>query len=82
MLGQRPGMTHSAAKPGCVPLHAWASCLVAYGLLFEGANGRLAITADWFPYHIEATTDESQIAELLSESDALSVAEYLQRYHS
>ena len=58
LLGQRPWMAQSAAKPGNVPLRAWASCLVAYGLLIEGANECLAVTAGWFPYDVEVTTDE------------------------
>lgn len=81
-LGQRPWMTQSAVKPGNVPLQAWASCLVAYGLLVEGVQERLAITAGWFPYDVEVTTDEALIAELLSESEVLPVEQYLQKYHA
>jgi hypothetical protein len=80
MLGTGPAMVHRAAKPGQVPQHALNSCLVAYGLLISGAERRLAIVADWFPYNIEVTTDESVIETHLDVSDALSVDRYSALY--
>jgi hypothetical protein len=79
LVGQRP-ITHAAAKPGHVPRDALASCLVAYGLLIEGARSRLAVVADWFPFKIEATTDETRIAAYLGESEAVSIARYAELY--
>jgi hypothetical protein len=79
LVGQHP-MTQTAAKPGHVPKDALASCLVAYGLLIEGAKSRLAIVAGWLPFKIEATTDEARIAAHLAESEAVSIARYAELY--
>ena len=81
-VGQRPGTMQTAAKPGHIPEHAVASCLVAHGLLIEGGRERLAVSAGWFPFETEVTTDKDRITELLSESEALPVARYLQLYGS
>lgn len=78
-VGQPPATTQDAAKPGHAP-KCLASCLVAYGLLIEGAKGRLVVAADWFPYKIEATTDEARIAILLSDSEPVSIARYVHQY--
>jgi hypothetical protein len=80
LLGQLPAMEQKAAKVGHVPKHALASCLVAYGLLVEGIKGRLVVAADWFPFNIEATTDEVRITALLKESELVSIAHYIQQY--
>jgi hypothetical protein len=82
VVGQGPGTMQRAAKPGQILEHALACCLVAYGLLIEGGGERLAINAGWSPFEVESTTDEDQINELLSESEAVSVAQYLERYHA
>ena len=66
------------AKPGHVPQNALAACIVAYGLLIEGANHRLAIAANWFPYKLDATTDETRIGTYLSDSEAVSIASYVE----
>jgi hypothetical protein len=79
LVGQNP-MTQTAAKPGHVPKHALVSCLVAYGLLIEGARNRLVVVADWFPFKIEATTDDARIATHLEESEPVSIARYAELY--
>lgn len=79
VVGQHP-TTQTAARPGHVPERAFASCLVAYGILIEGAKCRLAVVADWFPFKIEATTDEARITAHLGKSEAVSIARYIQLY--
>src|SRR5258706_14367617 len=45
LVGQGNPTHQTAAKPGHVPKRALASCLVAHGLLIEGAKSRLAVVA-------------------------------------
>jgi len=80
--GRLPATIQKGVKPGHVPQHVLARCLVAYGLLLEGAHGRLAVAADWFPYNISATTDDTRIAALLNESEVVSIGRYIEHYRS
>jgi hypothetical protein len=77
-LHGQPHSAQSAAKPGHVPGHASASCLVAYGMLIQGLEGRLAIVADWFPFRIGVTSDEAEISGHLAVSDVIPLARYVQ----
>lgn len=79
-LRGQPSNVQSASKPGEVPSHALASCLVAYGLLIEGLEGRLAVVADWFPFRISVTRDETEISAHLAVSDVVPLARYAEAY--
>jgi hypothetical protein len=54
--------------------------VVAFGLLIEGDEERLAVAADQFPYKLEVTTDETRIAVLSTESELVSVARYIRQF--
>jgi hypothetical protein len=46
--------------------------------LIEGARGHLVVVAYWFPFKSEATTDEARIAAHSRESEAVSIARYVE----
>jgi len=80
LVGGAPRTIQRAARPGHVPVGALMSCQVAYGLLIEGIDGRLVVAADWFPFKIEATTDEEHISSLLRESEPVQIEHYIERF--
>ncbi len=79
LVGQDPNV-QQAVKPGHVPLSATMSCLVAYGIMIEGAESRLVVAADWSPFNIVATTDEIRISAFLSESEVMPIPHYIEKY--
>jgi hypothetical protein len=80
LVGSAPRTIQKATVPGHVPAHALMSCQTAYGLLIEGAGGRLLVAADWAPFNVVVTTDEDQISKLLAESEMVSSRDYIERY--
>jgi len=79
LVGQNP-ITQTAAPPGFVPEHAFESCLVAYGVVIEGAKHCLAVVADWAPYKIEVVTHQEWVSDLMTLSEVVPVADYVRRF--
>ena len=76
-LGVGPYSVKDGAPPGQTPAEASASCEVAVGLLFTGANGgRLMIAADWFPETLIFTHDETEISPYVDGCEAIAAEDY------
>jgi hypothetical protein len=78
-FGNNPNM-QSAARPMSVPPEASASCEVAAGVLFTGANGkRLLIGVDWMPENMVVTDTPAKIDQYLQPCERVELTTYLER---
>jgi hypothetical protein len=78
-FGENPNM-QSATRPMAVPSEASASCVVAVGFLFTGANGkRLLMGVDWMPLNMVVTDVAAEIDEYLAPCEAVDLDVYLDR---
>lgn len=78
-IGDNP-VAQNASKPGEVPPEAWATCDVAVGLLFTGADHqRFLIGVDWMPLNMVVTQNTAMIDQYVATCEVVELNAYVQR---